>query len=177
MAALGKVVRAALAAGALGFVGLALTSTREREAAVAPPPDTSLSTTGDASLATRCRGPAGLYLSFDFAREAPWQRGRRYELVLSGDDVGGRCEFTVPLQPAADEGEAGLPRCSLTELPGREPGGIILSGTPARVKIVIWSDGAPLYRGEVAPRYGSLPNDCIYSTRVMLLAETGGSAP
>jgi hypothetical protein len=129
-------------------------------------------------LRARCeRG--SLNLTFYFQdREAPWQRGRRYELELSLDGRISVCSFAVPADRSSYWWRKGrMPttsECSLSVWSSGEPAGISVSGRPSHVRVRILSEGAVFYRGEVFPKYDSPSAGCFFDNQVVLSAETGG---
>jgi hypothetical protein len=111
-------------------------------------------------------------LRFEFSdKEAPWQRGRHYELELLLDSWKYSCRFEVPVQDPYGLRE----NCRFDGKPNTvsETFGIQVTGKPARVEARILSGGAVFYRGAVTPAYAEPPEHCTYPMRLELVSETG----
>lgn len=121
---------------------------------------------------SRCGDRSAIELEFGFAdKEAPWQRGRSYELELLLDSSKYSCRFEVPVQDLYGRGE----NCRFDGKPNtaRATFGIQVRGKPVRVEARILSGGAVFYRGAVAPDYGEPLEDCVYPVHLAFASETG----
>jgi hypothetical protein len=132
------------------------------------------SATGPAqSTPLPCEGLVTLYLNFSFPnREAPWQRGRSYELELSLDGSKTVCSFEVPVRTWLPE--MGSPDCRFTLQPSGEPAGLALSGRADRIELRVLSGGQVFYRGSVSPQYERVGEGCNLDVDIGLLAVEHG---
>jgi len=133
---------------------------------VRPPVSSSVPTS------SHCDDRSALELQFEFSdKEAPWQRGRRYELELLLDSEKYSCRFEVPVQDPYGRGE----NCSFDGKPDTASAtfGIQVRGKPVRVEARILSGGAVFYRGAVTPAYGAPLERCTYPVHLQFAAETG----
>ncbi len=134
------------------------------------------SATGPAqSPASPCGERLAIDLDFSFPnREAPWQRGRRYELELSVDRAKTVCSFEVPVGSRHSENAMGNEDCGFALTPSWEPAGLTLSGRPKRVEVRVLSGGQVFYRGSVSPQYERVGEDCSLDVDIDLFSVEQG---